>query len=35
MMAEQIQQDTFNLLCHKLRPSIESKLDTFLKEYAS
>ena len=35
MMAEQVHLDTFNLLCHKLRPSIESKLDALLKEYAS
>ena len=33
MMAEQLQPGIFNLLCHKLRPSIESKLDTLLKEY--
>ena len=35
MMAEQVQPDTFNLLHHKLRPSIELKLDTLLKEYTS
>ena len=35
MMAEQVQQDTFNPLCHKLGPNIESKLDELLKEYAS
>ena len=35
MMAEQVQLDTFNPLHHKLRLSIESKLDTLLKEYAS
>ena len=35
MMAEQVQPDTFNLLCHTLTPSIESKLDALLKEYAS
>ena len=34
-MAEQVQLDTFNLLHHKRRPSIESKLDALLKEYAS
>ena len=33
-MAEQIQQDTFNPPHHKLRPSIKSKLNTLLKEYA-
>ena len=35
MMAEQVQPDTFNPFCHKLRPIIESKLDALLKEYAS
>ena len=35
MMAEHVQQDTFNPPHHKLRPSIESKLNTLLKEYAS
>ena len=35
MMAEHIQPDTFNLPCHKLRPSIESKLNALLKEYVS
>ena len=35
MMAEQVQPDTFNPLHHKLRPSIESKLDALQKEYAS
>ena len=35
MMAENVQQDTFNPTHHKLRPSIESKLNAFLKEYAS
>ena len=34
MMAEHVQQDTFNPPCHKLRPSIESKLNALLKEYA-
>ena len=34
-MAEQVQPDTFNLLCHKLRPNIKSQLDTLLKEYTS
>ena len=34
MMAEQVQPDTFNPLCHKLRPSIKSKLNTLLEEYA-
>ena len=28
-------RDTFNPPCHKLRPSIESKLNALLKEYAS
>ena len=35
MMAEQGQPDTFHSPCHKLKPNIESKLDTLLKEYAS
>ena len=35
MMAEQVQPDTFNPPCHKLRPSIESKLNALLEEYAS
>ena len=35
MMAEQVQPDTFNPLCHKLRSNAESKLDALLKEYAS
>ena len=34
MMAEHVQQDTFNPPPHKLRPSIESKLNALLKEYA-
>ena len=34
-MAEQVQADTFNPLCHKLRPNMESKLNALLKEYAS
>ena len=32
MMAEQVQLDTFNWLCHKLRTSIESKVDALPKE---
>ena len=35
MIAEQVQPDTFHPPHHKLRPSIESKLDTLLKEYGS
>ena len=35
MMAEQVQLDTFNPLCHKLRSSIESKLNILLEEYVS
>ena len=35
MMTEQVQLDTFNPLCHKLRPNIKSKLNTLLKEYTS
>ena len=32
MMAEQV-QDIFDPPCHKLKPGIQSKLDTLLKEY--
>ena len=35
MMAEQVEPDTFHPPCHKLKPSIKSKLDAILKEYAS
>ena len=35
MMAEQVEPDTFHPPCHKLKPSIESKLIALLKEYAS
>ena len=35
MMAEQVQLDTFNPPHHKLRPSIKSKLNALLEEYAS
>ena len=35
MMAGQVQQETFNTPCHKLKPSIEFKLNALLKEYAS
>ena len=35
MMVDHVQQDTFNPPHHKLRPSIESKLNTLLKEDAS
>ena len=35
MKAEQVQPDTFHPPCHKLGPSIQSKLDALLKEYAS
>ena len=34
MMAEQVQLDTFNPPHHKMRPSIESKLNALIKEYA-
>ena len=34
-MAEQVKPDTFHPPCHKLKPSIESKLDILPKEYAS
>ena len=35
MMAEQVQQETFNPPCHNLKPSTECKLKALLKEYAS
>ena len=35
MMAEQVEPDTFHPPHHKLTSSIESKLDTLLKEYTS
>ena len=35
LMAEQVKPDTFHPPHHKLKPSIESKLDALLKEYAS
>ena len=35
MMEEQEQPDIFDPPCHKLKPGIQSKLDTLLKEYAS
>ena len=35
MMVEEVKPDTFHPPGHKLKPSIESKLDTLLKEYAS
>ena len=34
MMAEQVQQETFNPPCHNLKPSIEFKLKALMKEYA-
>ena len=34
-MAEQLQPDIFDPLCHKLKPGIQSKLDVLLKEYES
>ena len=35
MMEEQVESDIFHPPHHKLKPSIETKLDTLLKEYAS
>ena len=35
MMTEQVQLETFNPPCHKLKPYIEFELDALLKEYAS
>ena len=33
--AEQVEPETFDPPCHKLKPSIEYKLDALLKGYAS
>ena len=35
MMAEEVKPDTFHPSGYKVKPSIESKLDALLKEYAS
>ena len=35
MMAEQVEPDTFQPPCLKLKPSIEAKCEALLKEYAS
>ena len=35
MMVEQVKPDTFEPPCHKLKPSIEAKLEALLKEYTS
>ena len=35
MMAEQVKPDTFESPHHKLKPTIEAKLEALLKEYAS
>ena len=35
MMAEQVEQDTFHPPHHRLKSSIESKLDALLKDYTS
>ena len=35
MMTEEVKLDTFHPTHHKVKPSIESKLDALLKEYAS
>ena len=35
MIVEQVKPDTFHSPCHKLKPSIETKLDALLKEYTS
>ena len=34
-MAKEVKPDTFHPPCHKLKPSIELKLDALLKDYAS
>ena len=35
MMSEQVDLDAFEPPCHKLKPSIEPKLEALLKEYTS
>ena len=35
MMSEQVEPDTFEPPCHKLKQSIKAKLEAHLKEYAS
>ena len=35
MMSEQVEPDTFEPPCHKLKPNIEAKLEALLKEYAT
>ena len=35
MMAEQVQPDVFNALCHKLSTNIQHDIDVLLKEYKS
>ena len=34
-MSKQVEPDAFESPCHKLKPSIEAKLEALLKEYAS
>ena len=33
MMSEQVEADTFEPPCHKLKPNIKTKLEALLKEY--
>ena len=35
MMREQVEPDTFDPTCHKIKQSIEVKLEALLQEYAS
>ena len=35
MMSEQVKPDAFEPPCHKLKPSVEAKLEAPLKEYLS
>ena len=35
MMSEQVELDTFEWPCHKLKPNIKTKLEALLKEYKS
>ena len=35
MMSEQVEPDAFEPPCHKLKPSIEAKLEALLKEHTS
>ena len=34
-MSEQVEPDSFEPPCHKLKPNIEAELEALLKEYAT